>query len=128
MNFIPSNAKSCTRIPNCSRERYYRTLVAKCSVTSFKWHSLLWELCHGVFVLHFVTRDIFGLTCRRSRLEHVIMWHFELENCNFCRRLVFGFEGRMFWQVLAGLSVLKPVTVGLLLVSNKIYHKLLECS
>ena len=56
----------------------------------------------------------FDLRCRRLRLEHVIMWHFELstfsienrflmtvhlwENCNFCRRLVFGFEVRMFWQ------------------------------
>ena len=74
-----------------------------------------WRICHRVFVLHFVTRDIFGLKCRRSRLEHVIMWHFELssfsienrflitvhfwEDCNFCRGLVFGFEVRMFWQV-----------------------------
>ena len=73
------------------------------------------EVCHGVLCYISHTRDIFGLTCRRSRLEHVIMWHFELssfsienrflitvhfwEDCNFCRGLVFGFEVRMFWQV-----------------------------
>ena len=64
--------------------------------------------CHGVFVLHSSRVTFFGLTCRRSRLEHVIMWHFELssfsienrflmtvhlwENCNFV-------EVQMFWQV-----------------------------
>ena len=37
------------------------------------FYLLVYRSCHGVFVLHFVTRGIFGLTCRRSRLEHVIM-------------------------------------------------------
>ena len=31
------------------------------------------EVCHGVLCYISYTRDIFGLTCRRSRLEHVIM-------------------------------------------------------
>ena len=97
--------RSFNAAPAKISQNYYRY----CSLMKLVWY------CRAVFVLHFVTRDIFGLTCRRSRLEPVIMWHFELssfsienrflmtvhllENCNFCQRLVFGFEVRMFCQV-----------------------------
>ena len=47
-----------------------------------------WRICHGVFVLQFVTRDSFGLTCTRSRLEHVIMWHFELSSFSIENRFL----------------------------------------
>ena len=97
----------------------------RCSTTSH---------CHGVFVLHFVTRDIFGLTSRQSRLEHVIMWHFELSSflieyrllmtVHLERIVILSKTNVRFWSpnVLASVSVLKPITVGVLLVSNKIYH------
>ena len=79
------------------------------------------EVCHGVLCYISNTRDIFGLTCRRSRLKHVIMWHFELssfsienrflmtvhlwEFCNFVRSSVlksecFGKCDDRFWNPL----------------------------
>ena len=126
---LERNMRSFNAAPAKISQNYYRY----CSLMKLVWY------CRAVFVLHFVTRDIFGLTCRRSRLEPVIMWHFELssfsienrflmtvhllENCNFCQRLVFG-----FWSpnVLSSVSVLKPVAVGVLLVRSKIYHRYLR--
>ena len=39
-------------------------------------------------MLHFVARDIFGLKGRRSRLEHVIMSHFELSSFSIENRFL----------------------------------------
>ena len=60
--------------------------IANIPCHSFKF---LWRTVYSKPpTIPFVTRDIYGLTYRRSRLEHVIMWHFELSGFSIENRFL----------------------------------------